>query len=188
MKNISFQHDVLPMKDKLYRLALRITLNAQDAEDIVQETLIRIWNRRDNWDKIDSMESWGLTIARNLAIDMVRKNDAHRTISLDEGNDTSAANGDNNDSTAASNANKAVSITTPYERLQETERMQIVRDLMNTLPEKQRTAMQLRDFEEKSYKEIASIMDISEEQVKVNIYRARQYIKQKYSEISQYGL
>jgi RNA polymerase sigma-70 factor (ECF subfamily) len=48
--------------------------------------------------------------------------------------------------------------------------------------------MQLRDFEGKSYKEIAAIMNISEEQVKVNIFRARQTIKQKYIQAEQYGL
>ena len=48
--------------------------------------------------------------------------------------------------------------------------------------------MQLRDFEGKSYKEIAAAMGISEEQVKVNIFRARQAVKQKYNEIDRYGL
>ena len=48
--------------------------------------------------------------------------------------------------------------------------------------------MQLRDFEGKSYKEIAQIMDISEEQVKVNIFRARQTIRQKFLETEEYGL
>ena len=50
MKNISFRDDVLPLKDKLYRLALRITLNNAEAEDVVQETLIKVWNRRSQWE------------------------------------------------------------------------------------------------------------------------------------------
>ena len=48
--------------------------------------------------------------------------------------------------------------------------------------------MQLRDFEGKSYKEIAAILDISEEQVKVSIFRARQAIRQKFIETENYGL
>ena len=64
----------------------------------------------------------------------------------------------------------------------------MVKALLNSLPEKQRSCMQLRDFEGKSYKEIALILGISEEQVKVNIFRARQTIKQKFQESEKYGL
>ena len=64
----------------------------------------------------------------------------------------------------------------------------VIRSIIDHLPEKQRSVMQLRDFENKSYKEIATILDISEEQVKVNIFRARQAIKQKYIETENYGL
>lgn len=170
MKNISFKTDVLPMKDKLFRLAFRITLNQQDAEDVVQETLIKIWNRHDQWDEIESLEGWALTIARNMALDVLRKQDTHRTISLDE--------------PLSSNTHHLTpTIHTPYEQMMEKERIAMVRDLMNSLPEKQRTAMQLRDFEDKSYKEIASIMQISEDQVKINIFRARQFIKKSYDSL-----
>lgn len=162
MKNVNFRTNVLPMKDKLYRLALRITMNTADAEDVVQETLIRIWKKRDTWDEIESLEAWGLTIARNLSLDLVRRNETHAQVPLDF--DVPAKE---------------------YDQLQESERLLMIRRMMEALPEKQRTAMQLRDFEEKSYKEIAEIMQISEEQVKVSIFRARQFIKSK---LPKYGL
>lgn len=156
MKQVTFRNDVLPMKDKFYRLALRITMNPADAEDIVQETLIRIWKKREQWGQIESLEAWGLTIARNLSLDYLRRNEQHTDVPLDFDIPV-------ND----------------YDRLGENERLQMVRNVMNTLSEKQRTAMQLRDFEGKSYREIADIMQVSEEQVKVNIFRARQAIKAK---------
>ena len=167
MKNISFKTDVLPMKDKLFRLAFRITLNQQDAEDVVQETLIKIWNRHDQWDEIESLEGWALTIARNMALDVLRKQGNHRTVSLDE----------------PTTQHPSPITHTPYEQMMEKERIAMVRNLMNSLPEKQRTAMQLRDFEDKSYKEIAAIMQISEDQVKINIFRARQFIKKTYDSL-----
>ena len=68
------------------------------------------------------------------------------------------------------------------------DRILIVKRLVDSLPEKQRTAMQLRDFEGKSYKDIANIMDITEQQVKVNIFRARQTVKQKFLQEEDYGL
>ena len=54
---ISFQHDRLPLKNELYRLALRITLSREEAEDVVQDTMIQVWNNRDRWQEIDSIEA-----------------------------------------------------------------------------------------------------------------------------------
>jgi RNA polymerase sigma-70 factor (ECF subfamily) len=76
----------------------------------------------------------------------------------------------------------------PEEQAMQQDRIALIRRLINTLPEKQRSCMQLRDFEGKSYKEIAKILAISEEQVKINIFRARQTIKQKYIDTENYGL
>ena len=59
---------------------------------------------------------------------------------------------------------------------------------MNDLPEKQRSIMQLRDIEDKSYKEIATLLKLTEEQVKVNLFRARQKVKQWFTNIDNYGL
>ena len=157
MNKISFRNDILPLKDKLYRLALRITLNARDAEDIVQDTLIKVWNRRDRWDELDSIEAFSLTVCRNLALDSI--------------------NADRPDLTA-----------NPYEEMLHNDRVKLVRDIINALPEKQKTSMQLREFEGKSYREIAQIMEVTEEQVKINIFRARQAIKQKFKNADDYGL
>ena len=153
MKNISFRNDVLPLKNKLYRLALRITIDSAEAEDIVQETLIKVWNKREVWNEIESIEAFSLTICRNLALDAVKKL------------------GNNNDSLD----NK-------------TDRIKVVKQIVDSLPEKQRSCMQLRDFEGKSYKDIADVLGITEEQVKINIYRARQTVKQRFQEIEDYGL
>ena len=172
MKKISFRNDILPLKNELYRLALRITLNPAEAEDIVQETMIKVWNRRDQWDDIDSIEAFCLTICRNLSLDKMKKM-ANQSQSLSEGEY------DTPDRSYSSN---------PEEQAVQQDRVALVRRLIDELPEKQRSVMQLRDFEGKSYKEIAEIMAISEEQVKVNIFRARQAIKQRFIETEKYGL
>lgn len=170
MKNISFQNDVLPLKNKLFRLALRITLNRAEAEDIVQDTLIKVWNRRDSWEAIESIEAFSLTICRNLALDRAKKRE-NNNASLD---DVGLA--------------EPVTQTTPYEQMLKHDRVTLVRQLVDSLPEKQRSCMQLRDFEGKTYKEIAAVLGISEEQVKVNIFRARQAIRQRFEKIDNYGL
>ncbi len=158
MKEISFRNDILPLKDKLYRLALRITLDSAEAEDIVQDTMIRVWNKRDEWAQFNSIEAFCLTVARNLAIELTTE-----TQEMSDG-------------------------STPERQLERSEQMDLVRKLINELPEKQRTIIQLRDIEEKSYKEIADVMQLTEDQVKVTLFRARQRIKAKYNEIQSYGL
>ena len=171
MNKVKFQDDILPLKNELYRLALRITLNPAEAEDVVQETMIKVWNRRDKWDEIESIEAFCLTICRNIALDKMRKME-NQNASLEDGHDAP-------DSSYASN---------PEEQAMQQDRIQLVRRLINDLPEKQRSVMQLRDFEGKSYKEIAQILAISEEQVKINIFRARQAIRQKFEQTENYGL
>ncbi len=171
MKKIDFRTDVLPLKNELYRLALRITLNPAEAEDIVQDTMIKVWNKREQLDEIESIEAFCLTICRNMSLDRNKKAD-NQTAPLDENNSPP-------DSSYNSN---------PEEQTLQHDRIKLVRELIEKLPEKQRTCVWLRDIEGKTYKEIAKVMDINEQQVKVNIFRARQTIRQKYFETESYGL
>ncbi len=170
MKTISFRNDVLPLKNELYRLALRITLNSAEAEDVVQDTLIKVWDKRDSWQEINSVEAFSLTICRNLALDRLKK----------KGND--------NLSIEEESTEPASTASNPLEQTLQNDRIDQVRRLINELPEKQRSCIQLREFEGKSYKEVAEVLGISEEQVKVNIFRARQTIKQRFEKLDQYGL
>lgn len=171
MKKISFQNDVLPLKNKLFRLALRITLNREEAEDVVQDTMIKVWNARDRWQEFDSIEAYSLTIARNLSLDRIKKmenqNDSLEEQTTERLDETSS---------------------TPSERMIQKDKLNIVRNIINELPEKQRSCLQLRDIEGKSYKEIADILSITEDQVKVNIFRARQTVKQRFQQFDSYGL
>ena len=169
MQKIDFRKDILPLKDKLFRLALRITFDRAEAEDIVQETMIRVWNKRDEWDELESVEAYCLTVARNLAIDRSEKKDS-QTMEL------------------TIEAEQTPDASSPYDRLVNKERLKLVHRLVDELPEKQRLIMQLRDVEGKSYKEIAAALRLTEEQVKVNLFRARQKVKQKFIDIDNYGL
>ena len=154
MREISFRNDILPLKDKLYRLALRITFDSAEAEDIVQDTMIRVWNKRDEWTQFDSIE------ARNLAIDRSQKLESQNVELTPE-------------------TQEMPDTLTPDRAYEQDEQLRLVHHLINELPEKQRTIVQLRDIEGKSYKEIADVLQLTEEQVKVNLFRARQRIKLK---------
>ena len=163
MKAISFQTDILPLKNELFRMALRITQNREEAEDVVQETMIKVWNRREQWSQLESIEAFCLTICRNLALDKLRRMDNQAQSLADDIDPTDLSHSSN-----------------PEQVTIQRDRSRMVRQLINELPERQRTCMQLRDIEGKSYRDIAQILDITEQQVKINIFRARQAVKERY--------
>ena len=156
MENVSFRTTVLPLSDRLFRLALRITMNRAEAEDVVQDTLLKVWERRDEWEQINNLESFAIATCRNRALDIVKRA-GRKTENLDE--------------------MAHFSTQTPQEQLEASEQISLVRKLMDELPEVQRTIMLLRDIEGKTYQEIAEALGISETQVKVYLHRARTKIK-----------
>ncbi len=167
MKEYSFTDDVLPLKDRLYRLALRITLQQAEAEDVVQETLIRVWEHRSEWPELQSIEAYSLTICRRLALDaasragrgnlQLMEHDAQPLIHTAETNDAR-------------------------------ERLALVRKSMDSLPEVQRSIMHLRDMEGLSYQEIGKLLQLSESQVKVYLHRARAMVRSLVEKTEKYGL
>ena len=159
MEYISFQNTVLPLSDRLFRLALRITMNRAEAEDVVQDTLLRVWEQRSQWEQINNLEAFAITTCRNRALD-VQKRAGRNTKSLDEVDDVHSA------------------MFNVQSSLEAREQLSLVRRLMDGLPELQRTIMLLRDIEGKTYQEIAQALGISETQVKVYLHRARTKIKE----------
>lgn len=159
-------------------MAQRITLDREEAEDVVQETMIKMWNLRAEWQNIDSLEAYSLRICRNLAIDKTKRMSA-RHVSLDGQQEKGSERLGMISASSASNPEHQTIMRDKYE---------MVKKLIDALPEKQRSIIQLRDIEGKPYKEIAKILDVTEEQVKVYLFRARKTIKQKYIAADTYGL
>ncbi len=169
MQQLSFREDILPLKDKLFRLALRITLNRAEAEDVVQDVLLKVWSKRDEWKQWESIEAYCLVVTRNLSIDRTEKKE-NQTVEL------------------STNDEQTSDQSTPHNILVREEQMHLIHQMINRLPDKQRLAMHLRDIEGKNYKEIATILNMTEEQVKINLFRARQKVKQWFTEVDKYGL
>ena len=160
MENVSFRTTVLPLSDRLFRLALRITMNRAEAEDVVQDTLLKVWEQREEWERIDSLEAYALTVCRNRALDSLKRM-GRDTRSLDEMDGSSHAT------------------DSGLRRLEAREQLSLVRKFMDGLPEVQRTIMLLRDIEGKTYQEIAQTIGVSETQVKVYLHRARTKIRKE---------
>ena len=164
-----FKKEVLPIKNKLFRFALGIVKNNGDAEDVVQEVFIKVWNGRAQWAQIKSLEAWCMKLTRNLAIDKTRSK--HRkTTPIESQYDASSEQ------------------PTPYQQTAISDALSKVRKIMKGLPENQRLVMQLRDIEEQSYKEISQQLEMPLSQVKINLFRARQFVRAQLLKAESYGI
>jgi RNA polymerase sigma-70 factor (ECF subfamily) len=164
-----FTKTIDPIKNKLYRFALRYVKNPQEAEDVVQEVFIKLWNNREQMQEINNVEAWCMRVTRNLSIDKLRSKH-NRTDDIPEGTnwlDNSAG---------------------PDKQTELNEAVEKIKKWIEELPEAQRNVIQLRDIEEFSYKEIAEALEISMELVKVNLHRARKVIRKKILESDSYGI
>jgi RNA polymerase sigma-70 factor (ECF subfamily) len=149
-----FTEQILPMKDKLLRVSFGIVRQVEEAEDIVQEVMLKIWEKRNDRIKPDNYEGYCMTMTRNASIDFLRRKKMQlHTLDSAYAVPTREEN--------------------PLEKFVGKETFMQISEAMQALPEKQFLSIQLREVEGKSYHEIAAILNISIEQVKVNIHRAR---------------
>lgn len=142
--------------DGLYRFAMRLMDNAVVAEDLVQESFTRLWEKRDTV-KAASARSYLFTILYNAAVDMMRT--AKKQVCVEEAHSHS------------------------YEHRPDFDIQEHINRGLALLPETQRTAILLRDYEGYSYAEIGEIANLSETQVKVYIHRARQFLRNYLGEL-----
>ncbi len=164
----TFNEKVLPLKDKLYRFSLSIVNNTHEAEDIVQEIMIKIWDKRDEWASWSSMEAMCMTMTRNLSIDHTRGK--HRRLtSFPEDYDEPEKS------------------QTPDQHASSLDMMGFIQQIIDRLPELQRHVIQLREIEGYSYKEIAEVLEITLSQVKINVHRARLFLKNELVKSAEYG-
>ena len=145
------------LRPKLYRFALAITKRTDEAEDVVQEVGIRLWERRDELDELRSVEAYAMSAVRNRCLDYVRS-PHHRNDELTEIHD-------------------AAHEQTPHERLEQTDMAAFVRRLIGRLPEQQQMVIRLRDIEGYELDEIAGILGMNDGAVRTALSRARQKIR-----------
>ncbi len=156
-----FNHIIQNIKDKMFRLALRIVKNEESARDVVQDALIKIWTKKDLLSGVDNKEAYMMTITRNVAIDAYRSNRMEIT-DIDAHYDLEAN---------TANPERIAVAKDSYNR---------VRKVIDQLPETHRPVIQLRDIEGYSYKEISELTGYSIEKVKVYLHRARTKLKEQF--------
>ncbi|HPK09370.1 MAG TPA: RNA polymerase sigma factor [Saprospiraceae bacterium] len=162
MRNDEVISLINPYKDKLYRFALSILHNVYDAEDVMQELLVRIWKKRDEFVELENKQAWCMTVTRNLAIDKIRKNKkTQNNLDISECYNVSDSN------------------ATPAELVVRNDEMKKLVKMIDELSENQKTVIHLRDIEGYSYKEISELAGLTLDQVKINLHRGRQALKDK---------
>jgi RNA polymerase sigma factor (sigma-70 family) len=164
-----FANIITPIKDKLFRFALRMLRNPAEAEDVVQEVFIKVWDRRNELDRYRSLEAWCMTLTRNLSIDKTRSRH-NQTRDIEE------------------SFGLASPVTSPEKQTELNDTMDQLRQIMYHLPENHRVAIHLRDIEGMSYQEISETMDVSLDLVKTYIFRGRQKIRNELLKTEAYGL
>lgn len=160
----TFKKVFLPYHQKLYRIAYRIVQDAPNAEDIVQETFIKLWNKRGDMQDIENTEAFSIIILRNTCLDHLRKtkNDYHTNYDAD--------------------IPETASLVKQIEIQDEAER---VKKLINKLPEQQRQVMIMKHWDGYSDEEIEQITGISPGNIRVILSRARKTIREQFIKIQQ---
>lgn len=159
MNKDTFISKVLPLQNSWFKLAMGYFKNEFAAKDLVQDVAIKVWEKRREWEQIENFPAWCMRIARNRCLDLLKKE--KRTI---------LSISDNYYDTTDDSPN-------PQEVLEGKDSKHQIKKLFNCIEEPQRTILMLREIELNTYKEIAEVMNLSIEQVKVNIYRGRQKLK-----------
>jgi len=154
-----------PYKDKMFRYAYSIMGSRFEAEDVVQEAIIKLWKGKEKFAQINNKEAWAITVVRNLCIDKIRARKKKQTSDIDDYFHIS----DNAPS--------------PDVKLEQKDALKKVTEIMNTLPETQKEIITLRDIEGYTYQEIADIMNLKVDQVKVYLFRARKILREKLTPI-----
>lgn len=155
MSTQRFYEQVWPLRDRLYRTALRLLGEPATAEDMVQESLIKIWEKRHDLPEVKQPAAWCTRIVNNRCIDWLRSQKRHPSMEL---------------SAAQMMADQQPN---PQELLEKNDNKTIVTAALSALSPQRRQVVELREIEGLAYQEIADILGISLDQVRTDLHRGR---------------
>ena len=160
MQASDFKQLFLPCHRKLFSVAYRLMSNAQAAEDMVQETFLKLWMQRDKMEKVDNPEAYSITVLRRIFYDKMRAGHLQE-VDKDVGSLQVSS---------SQNISK---------QLEEADEYQHVRLLITHLPEPQARIMLMRDIEDHSFEEISTETGLTEVNIRSILSRARKKIREQ---------
>lgn len=168
MKQQAFLNIIDPVKDKMYRLALRLLTSKEAAEDATQEVIMKLWDRKEKIKDYANVEAFAMTVTKNYCLDQLKlKHNNHLKIVHQ-----------NYDSGASSLQHE----------LEVKDELSWVEKILKELPEQQQLIFQLRDVEQYDFEEIAQIMDMNHTAIRVALSRARKKIRESLMKKHHYGI
>ena len=168
MKQAEFVSLVMPFKDKVFRLAKRLLVSREEAEDATQEILLKLWRNKEKIGDYKNIEAFSMTMTKNFCLDRLKSKQA-QNLKIVHSNYT-----DNNASL--------------QKQVEAKDSLGWVSKIMEDLPEQQKIIVQLRDIEQYDFEEIAKMLDMKETAVRVNLSRARKTIREKLTNTHRYGI
>lgn len=157
----------MPLKDKLYRLAKRILVSSDEAEDAVQEVLLKLWKGKQQIETYDNPEAYAVTMTKNYCLDRLKSKQASNLKIV------------HNSHPAVENVESKIEVE---------DSVAMVFKIMETLPEQQKIVLQLRDVEQYEFSEIAKMLDSTEVAIRVALSRARKTVRDKLIKNYNYGI
>lgn len=154
----------LPCNRQLYRMAFRLTGNQQEAEDLVQETYLRLWSRRQALTDIENARAFSLMTLRNVWLDDIRRKRIECSESPPE------------DYPLADETDMA-------RQFEDRNTSELIMRLMRQLPEQQRQVMMMRDVSDLSFDEIVESTGLSQVNIRTLLSRARKRIREQYNRL-----
>ncbi len=154
--------------DRVYNLALKILHNSQDAEDVLQETFTTVFQKIDSFQAQSDLFTWIYRIATNYSLLKIRRNKKEKLVSNEL---------EKYDNLSTSLASVSTDITD--KSLLDSELISELNHALDKIPEKYRIVFVLRDLENLSTAETASILEISKANVKIRLRRARIYLREE---------
>jgi RNA polymerase sigma factor (sigma-70 family) len=170
MNATEFKKRLLPVNQKLLRLSFRFLGNFQEAEDIVQEVYMKLWAMRDKLHNVNNLEAFSITVTKNLCLDKLK---ARRTVSLD--------------AQLTTMTNREMLGDNPHQQSENREAVAIIKQIIDTLPEQQKNVIILRDIEQYDFEEIQNITGLDINYIRVNLSRARKYVREELTKFHAYG-
>lgn len=168
MQSTEFSNLIRPFQDKVFRLAKRLLVSTEEAQDATQDVLLKLWNKNKELDRFDNLEAFAMTVTKNHCLDRLKSKQAG-VLTLVHSNYT-----DGN--------------ATIEEKMEQQDSVSMVEKLMTRLPEQQRMIVQLRDVEGYEFEEIASMLDMNETAIRVSLSRARKVLRDQLIKNHSYGI